>query len=339
MPNRNQPILVLMGGFSGEREVSLVSGKAIAEALLRGGWKAETFDWQGSLSDLSRQLAKQSWGAVFNALHGSGGEDGVVQGAITLSQIPATHSNVLSSALAMDKPLTRALVSCQGIAVAEGEGIAVPEGAVVPFAELRLGEPRPRPYVVKPIADGSSLRVVIVNHRDPAPDFATLYKDSPPDELFLVERYIPGRELTVSVLGTEALAVTELQPVDGFYDYEAKYSPEKTRHLVPAPIPESVYSRACAIAEQVHRLLGCSCLSRSDFRWDEEAGAEDTLYFLEINTQPGMTPTSLVPEQAAWRGMDFDTLVESILQAARPLAPWMSRAAMASALQGAELSP
>ena len=331
MPNRNQPILVLMGGFSGEREVSLVSGKAIAEALLRGGWKAETFDWQGSLSDLTRQLAKQPWGAVFNALHGSGGEDGVVQGAITLSQIPATHSNVLSSALAMDKPLTRALVSCRGI--------AVPEGEVMRFADLQQDEPRVRPYVVKPVADGSSLRVTIVGQGDSAPDFATLYKDSAPDEPFLVEQYIPGRELTVSVLGTEALAVTELQPVDGFYDYEAKYSPEKTRHLVPAPIPESVYSRACAIAEQVHSLLGCSCLSRSDFRWDEEAGAEDTLYFLEINTQPGMTPTSLVPEQAAWRGMDFDTLVESILQAARPLAPWMSRAAMVSALQGAELSP
>ena len=329
MPDRAQPILVLMGGFSGEREVSLVSGKSIAEALQRSGWKAEAYDWQGSLSALTEQLNRQSWGAVFNALHGSGGEDGIAQGAITLSQIPATHSNVLSSALAMDKPLTRALVSCQGI--------PVPEGEVCTFADLQRDEPRVRPYVVKPVADGSSLRVTIVGEGDSAPDFATLYKDSLPDEPFLVERYIAGRELTVSVLDEQALAVTELQPAGGFYDYEAKYSAEKTRHLVPAPIPESVRDRALAVSEQVHRLLGCSCLSRSDFRWDEEAGAEDALYFLEINTQPGMTPTSLVPEQAAWCGMDFDTLVERILQAARPLAPWMTRSAAVAIQQSVEI--
>ena len=252
--------------------MSLVSGAAIAESLQRGGWQAEAFDWRGGLAELTDQLSKRPWAAVFNALHGHGGEDGIVQGAITLSQIPATHSNVLSSALAMDKPLTHALLSSRGV--------LVPEGAVVRFADLLKAEPRPRPYVVKPVADGSSLRVQIVGAGDAPPDFARLYAGSPDDERFLVEDYIAGRELTVSVLDGEALAVTELQPLAGFYDYEAKYSAEKTRHLVPAPIPDAVRDRALVVSEQAHQLLGCSCLSRSDFRWGRRSGRARSPLFL-----------------------------------------------------------
>ena len=299
-------VAVLMGGWSAEREVSLTSGAGVAEALESLGHRVTRIDMDRNVGQL---LTEARPDLVFNALHGTPGEDGTVQGMLDLMQIPYTHSGTTTSAIAIDKELTKhALVS---------HGIRMPAGVMVDSESLYERDPLARPYVLKPVNEGSSVGVAIIaeggNYGHP------IGRDVPgPWQQFdrlLAEPFIKGRELTVAVLGDEALAVTELQPKTGFYDYEAKYTDGRTDHICPAELPAEVTKAALDTALGAHRLLGCRGCSRSDFRWDEEQGV-DGLYLLEINTQPGMTPLSLVPEQAKYRGMSYNELVGKIVEEA-----------------------
>ena len=299
-------IVVLMGGWSAEREVSLVSGASVADALESLGHRASRIDMG---RDVAARLADAAPDLVFNALHGSPGEDGSVQGLMDLTGLRYTHSGLATSVIAVDKQLTKqALVP---------HGIPMPGGRIVRSAALFDGDPLARPYVVKPVNEGSSVGVAIVtadgNYGQPiGRDVAGPWQDF--DEL-LAEPFIRGRELTTAVLGDRALGVTELRPKSGFYDYDAKYTDGMTDHLYPAPIPDTV-ARACeAYALAAHRLLGCRGCSRADFRWDDEQGVAG-LFLLEVNTQPGMTPLSLVPEQARHNGMSYAQLVQAIVDEA-----------------------
>ena len=299
-------IVVLMGGWSAEREVSLMSGAGVADAL-------ESLGHRVTRIDMDRNLALVLDGVrpdvVFNALHGTPGEDGTVQGLLDLMGIKYTHSGLTTSVIAIDKELTK-----QQLVPA---GIRMPEGRMVESEALYEADPMPRPYVLKPVNEGSSVGVAIVtaggNYGSPIARGAK----GPWQEFdrLLAEPFIRGRELTVAVLGAEALAVTELRPKSGFYDYDAKYTDGLTEHVCPADIPEDVRDAAMDMALKAHRVLGCKGTSRSDFRWDDEQGA-DGLYLLEVNTQPGMTPLSLVPEQAKYRGMSYPQLVQRIIEEA-----------------------
>lgn len=296
-------ILVLMGGWSAERAVSLLSGAGVADALEALGHRVTRLDMD---RDVAVRIAEARPDLVFNALHGTPGEDGSVQGMLDLMGIPYTHSGQQTSVIAIDKQLTKnALVP---------HGIPMPGGGIVTSESLFAGDPLPRPYVLKPVNEGSSVGVAIVteggNHGTPiARDAAGPWQAF---ETLLAEPFIPGRELTVAVLGDRALAVTELRPRTGFYDYDAKYTDGLTEHVCPAQIPAAIAERAMAIALAAHRLLGCRGASRADFRWDETRGA-DGLFLLEVNTQPGMTPLSLVPEQAQAVGMSYQQLVAAIV--------------------------
>ena len=300
-------IAVLMGGVSAEREVSLDSGAQCATALRETGYTVDEVDVTANISALLAALEPAPV-AAFNALHGRYGEDGCIQGLLNLLQIPYTHSGVLASALAMDKIAARAIFAAQDICIADA--------VVATHEEIQAGEVMPPPYVVKPINEGSSVGVHIVlegANRPPLDDAVDATQQ------LLVERYIPGRELTVAVMGagsdeTRPLAVTELRPVSGFYDYEAKYTDGKTEHLVPAPVSPEVYERAMSWAATAHRALGCRGVSRSDLRYDDE---NEELVMLEVNTQPGMTRLSLVPEQAAHTGIAFPQLVEWLVETAQ----------------------
>jgi D-alanine-D-alanine ligase len=299
-------VAVLMGGWSAERQVSLTSGNAIADALERLGHRVTRIDMD---RDVARVLLETAPDVVFNALHGTPGEDGTVQGMLDLMGIPYTHSSLATSAIAIDKQLTKLVLTAAGI--------RMPEGRIVQSRSLYDADPMPRPYVLKPVNEGSSVGVAIVtdesNYGSPiAPRAEGPWQRY--DEL-LAERYIPGRELTVAVIDGEALAVTELAPTRGFYDYDAKYTSGLTTHECPARIPVDVERTALEMAVRAHEVLGCRGASRSDFRYDESEGA-DGVYLLEVNTQPGMTPLSLVPEQAAFRGMSFDELVGRMLASA-----------------------
>ncbi len=305
-------VVVLMGGWSSERAVSLKSGAGIAAALERLGHRVTPLDMG---RDVAAQLAALKPDVVFNALHGAPGEDGSVQGLLELMGIPYTHSGVTASAVAIDKQMTKAVLTAAGI--------RMPAGRIVESESLFASDPLPRPYVLKPNAEGSSVGVAIITEgsnvgnpirRDaagPWRDFAEL----------LAEPFIPGRELTVTVLDGQALAVTELAPKSGFYDYDAKYTDGLTEHRVPAPIHRQAYAEALAMAQAAHQALGCAGITRSDFRYDDTAGEPGDLYLLEVNTQPGMTPLSLAPEQAAHCGMSFDELVARILACARVEVP------------------
>jgi D-alanine-D-alanine ligase len=294
-------VAVLYGGWSLERAVSLVSGQAAFEALTRLGHKVTLIDVPRHLPDLLKSLEACQAEIVFNALHGEGGEDGLVQSVLDLLNLPYTHSGRLASALAMDKPMTLRLMA--------SVGIAIPDGAVMTRGMLRQkGSPYPLPYVIKPAAQGSSVNVFIVQK----PPAHSPWLEGADDEILLIERYIPGRELTVGILAETPLAVTEIRFTHDFFDYEAKYTKGASTQLIPAPIPAEIAARAGEIALSAHRLLGCKGISRSDLRWNEELGLEG-LYFLEINTQPGLTPTSLVPSQALWRGLSFDALCAFLL--------------------------
>jgi len=294
-------IAVLMGGWSAEREVSLVSGAACADALEARGHDVTRIDPSRNLSELLAALEPRP-DVVFNGLHGRWGEDGNIQGVLNILGIPYTHSGVLASSVAMDKPLSKQLF--------EAAGIPCPEGRVVMSGELRSGHVMPPPYVVKPIDEGSSVGVHIVQEGDNA----LPWEDLPQDRPVLVESYIPGRELTVSVMGDRALGVTELRPHQGFYDYTAKYTDGKTTHLCPAPIADDVAQQAMDYAVIAHRALGCRGVTRADFRYDDTGDAPGRMYMLEINTQPGMTPLSLVPEQAAHVGISFEDLVQWMVE-------------------------
>jgi D-alanine-D-alanine ligase len=296
-----------MGGWSSERPVSLMSGEGVAKALESRGHQVTRVDMD---RDVALRLAEAKPDVVFNALHGTPGEDGTVQGMMDLMGLAYTHSGLATSVIAIDKELTKqALVP---------HGVPMPGGRIVETAELYERDPLPRPYVLKPVNEGSSVGVAIVtaegNYGNPISAEA-----KGPWQMFdhlLAEPYIRGRELTTAVLGgvdgPRALMVTELKPKSGFYDFDAKYTDGMTDHVCPAEIPDEI-TRACKdIALRAHRLLGCRGTSRSDFRWDDSQGAEG-LFLLEVNTQPGMTPLSLVPEQARHMGMDYADLVEAII--------------------------
>ncbi len=300
-------VLVLMGGWANEREVSLMSGNGVADALESRGHRVTRIDMD---RDVAARIAEAKPDVVFNALHGVPGEDGTVQGMLDLMGIPYTHSGLATSVIAIDKELTKqALVP---------HGIPMPGGRVVKSEELYERDPIARPYVLKPVNEGSSVGVAIVtadgNYGNPI-DRSVPGPWQRFDHL-LAEPYIRGRELTTAVIdgpaGSRALGVTELVPKSGFYDYDAKYTDGLTEHVCPADIPENIAALCCEYAVRAHRLLGCKGTSRTDFRWDDEQG-EDGLFVLETNTQPGMTPLSLVPEQARHAGMSYADLVEAIV--------------------------
>lgn len=302
-------VAVLMGGWSAEREVSLTSGAGIVKALEERGHTAIGIDMGATPADgrdLPAKLIAAKADVVFNALHGVPGEDGTVQGLMDVMGIPYTHSGLATSVIAIDKQLTKQhLVP---------HGIPMPGGHVVASESLYAADPLPRPYVLKPVNEGSSVGVAIVtregNYGDPiGRDVEGPWRHY--DEL-LAEPFIRGRELTVAVLGDRSLAVTELKPKSGFYDYDAKYTDGMTEHVCPADVPADIAEAMMKIALDAHRLLGCRGTSRSDFRWDDERGL-DGLFLLEVNTQPGMTPLSLVPEQAKYLGMTYGELVETII--------------------------
>ena len=299
-------VAVLMGGWSAEREVSLMSGAGIAEALESLGHRVTRIDMG---RDVAQKLAEARPDIVFNALHGTPGEDGTVQGMMDLMGLTYTHSGMVTSVIAIDKELTKqALVP---------HGVRMPAGTIVESESLYTADPMARPYVVKPVNEGSSVGVAIVTQGGNYGDPIGRETEGPWKHFdrLLAEPFIRGRELTVAVLGEEALAVTELQPKSGFYDYDAKYTDGMTEHVCPAQVPEAIAEAVMAMALKAHKLLGCRGCSRSDFRWDDEQG-EQGLYLLEVNTQPGMTPLSLVPEQARHRGMSYAELVQKIVEEA-----------------------
>lgn len=298
-------VAVLYGGASAEREVSLVSGKACAAALYERGYEVQLIDVGRDVGALVKELTPPP-DVVFNALHGRFGEDGTVQGVLELMGLKYTHSGLLASALAMDKAMAKKVFAAAGLPVAEGMTIS--------REAMLAGDPIPRPYVVKPVAEGSSVGVHLVLQDDSAMPFTA--DDWPYGEEVLVERFVPGRELTVSVMGERALAVTEIRPKDGFYDYKRKYTGGASEHLVPAPIAASAYEQAMTNALAAHRALGCRGVSRADFRYDDTAGEPGEMILLEVNTQPGMTELSLVPEQAAYLGIGFEDLVEWMVEEA-----------------------
>ena len=303
-------VAVLMGGWANEREVSLMSGNGVADALESRGYRVTRIDMD---RQVAARIAAAAPDVVFNALHGVPGEDGTVQGMLDLMGIAYTHSGLATSVIAIDKELTKqALVP---------KGIPMPGGRIVASEELFERDPLPRPYVLKPVNEGSSVGVAIVtkdsNVGNPiSRDASGPWQDF--DEL-LAEPFIKGRELTTAVIdgpkGPRALGVTELIIEGGFYDYEHKYTEGRTVHVCPADIPEQITALCLEYAVRAHQILGCAGTSRTDYRWDDELG-EAGLFVLETNTQPGMTPLSLVPEQAQYAGMDYASLVERIVEQA-----------------------
>ena len=286
-------VTVLMGGWSAEREISMVSGAAVAKSLTDAGLEVTPVDVQRDMGALLTRLYPRP-DAVFNALHGRFGEDGCVQGLLDILDIPYSHSGLLASALAMDKPMAKRLFAAAGIPVAEH--------VIAARQDITAGDVMERPYVVKPLNEGSSIGVHMVLEGDDESlfgDTGWLYGDR-----VMVEKFIPGRELTVSVMGDKALAVTEIIAAREFYDYDAKYAAGGSRHVLPADIEKKIADEAMRLAVLAHQTLGCRGVSRADFRLDG-----NDLYLLEINTQPGMTPTSLVPEQAVHAGISFQDLV------------------------------
>lgn len=294
-------VAVLMGGWSSEREVSLTSGRAVAKALREEGFRVTEVDVD---RDVAGTLAKLKPDVAFNALHGPYGEDGTVQGLLELLAIPYTHSGVLASALAMSKPMAKDVWRSHGLPMANGK--------VVHRSAFRAGPVMPFPYVIKPLNEGSSVGVHIVFNGDnyQPQDDATWHFG----EHVLVEEYIPGREIQIAVMGERVLGAIEIKAHGRFYDYEAKYTDGKATHLMPAPLPKDVYENICAMALQAHQALGCRGVTRSDWRYDDTAGGTGKFYLLEINTQPGMTPLSLVPEIAAHQGITFGQLVRWMVE-------------------------
>lgn len=286
-------VAVLMGGWSAEREVSLSTGAACVKALQQAGYDVMPIDVQRDMGALITRLYPKP-DAVFNALHGHFGEDGCVQGLLNILGIPYTHSGLMASAMAMDKPMSKRLFAEVGIPVADH--------VIVTEAEILAGDPLPRPYVIKPYNEGSSVGVHIIQAGDNTPPFAGT--GWPHGDKVMVESFIDGREFSVAVMGDRALAVTDITTERNFYDYDAKYKEGGSSHVIPAKIEQAIYDDCLGFALKAHQTLGCRGVSRSDFRFDGEK-----LYILEVNTQPGMTATSLVPEQAEYVGISFAELV------------------------------
>src|SRR6266511_3135085 len=296
-------VAVLMGGWSAEREVSLRSGKACAEALARQGFQVTRIDVG---RDIASVLGTVKPDVALNVLHGRPGEDGTLQGILEILAIPYTHSGVMASAVAMQKDVAKELF--------RAADVPVPEGIVASRFDAAKRHLLPPPYVIKPIAEGSSVGVFIV----------TEGHDHPPQELYrddwaygdrvIVEKYIAGKELTCAVMGEEALGVIEIVLTVRFYDYEAKYAPGGSKHLLPAPIAPDVYQETRRLSLAAHRALGCRGVSRADFRYDDRVEGTGGLVCLEVNSQPGMTETSLVPEMAAHAGITFGELVRWMVE-------------------------
>ena len=294
---------VLMGGWSAEREVSLRSGRACAEALGRLGYRVTEVDVARDIATLLTDLRPE---VALNVLHGRPGEDGTLQGMLEILAIPYTHSGVLASALAMQKDVAKEIF--------RAAGVPVPEGMVVSRFEAGKKHLLPPPYVIKPIAEGSSVGVFIVTEDHAHPPQELYREDWAYGERVIVEKYIAGKELTCAIMGEEALGVIEIVPAVRFYDYEAKYAPGGSKHLLPAPVSSFVYQQARRLALAAHRALGCRGVSRADFRYDDRIEGTGGLVCLEVNTQPGMTETSLVPELAAHAGISFDELVKWMVE-------------------------
>jgi D-alanine-D-alanine ligase len=296
-------VAVLMGGWSAEREISLRSGKTCAEALSRLGYQATRIDVG---RDIAAVLATVKPDVALNVLHGRPGEDGTLQGILEILAIPYTHSGVMASAVAMQKDIAKTLF--------RAAGVPVPDGVVASRFEVAKRHIMPPPYVIKPLAEGSSVGVFIISadHRHPPQELTR--HDWAYGELVMVENYIPGKELTCAVRGNEALGVIEIVPTVRFYDYEAKYAPGGSKHLLPAQISPFVYQEVRRLALAAHRALGCRGVSRADFRYDDRTDGPGGLFCLEVNTQPGMTETSLVPELAVHAGITFDELVRWMIE-------------------------
>lgn len=302
LPLAGRHVAVLMGGLSSEREVSLVSGRECADALERLGAKVSRID---AGRDLAQVLTANRPDVVFNALHGAWGEDGCVQGVLETLGLPYTHSGVLASALAMDKAKAKAVLAAAGV--------TVPGGGLFNRFDVAKSHVMPPPYVVKPNAEGSSVGVFLVFEGANGPPQQVVAPDWTFGEEVMVEPYIAGQELAVAVMGNQALTVTDIVSRTGFYDYDAKYGEGGSTHIMPADMPKPAFERALRMAEAAHSALGCQGVTRSDFRYDN---VNDLLVLLEVNTQPGMTPTSLAPEQAAHLGIGFDDLVLWIVEQA-----------------------
>lgn len=296
-------VAVLMGGWSAEREVSLRSGNACAAALERKGYRVAPIDVG---RDIATVLAELQPDVALNVLHGRPGEDGTIQGILEILQIPYSHSGVLASALAMQKDTAKVVMSAAGV--------PVPAGVVVSRFEAASTHVIERPYVIKPIAEGSSVGVFIVTKEHAHPPQELTREDWVFGEQVLCESFIAGKELTCAVMGDEPLGVIEIVPTVRFYDYEAKYAPGGSRHVLPAEIKPNIYQEVRKLALRAHQALGCRGVSRADFRFDDRVGEAGGLFCLEVNTQPGMTETSLVPELAAHAGISFEELVEWMVE-------------------------
>lgn len=293
-------VAVIYGGWSSEREVSLTSGHKMAEAARAGGYHVVEID---AGRNLATQLAEAEPDVVLNGLHGPWGEDGCVQGVMEVMGLPYSHSGVLSSALAMDKLKSKAVFRQAGLPVAEDRQVT--------RAEAAAAHPLKPPYVIKPVAEGSSFGVLIVREGANGPAKELTGPNWRYGDHLMAEEFIPGRELTVAVLGDRALAVTEITTLRDYYDFDAKYEAGGSQHVIPADLPAHVTEAAMEFALKAHQALGCRGATRSDFRYDDK---RDRLVILETNTQPGMTPTSLVPEQAAFVGMSFEDLVAWMIE-------------------------
>ncbi len=296
-------VAVLMGGWSAEREISLLSGRACAEALSRLGYRVTRIDVG---RDIAAVLATVRPDVALNVLHGRPGEDGTLQGILEILAIPYTHSGVMASAVAMQKEIAKILFGAAAV--------PVPEGLVVARLEAAKNHLLPPPYVVKPLAEGSSVGVFIVTAEHTHPPQELNRPDWQYGERVMVEKYIPGKELTCAVMGDRALGVIEIVPATKFYDYEAKYAPGGSKHLLPAEVSSFVYQEVRRLALAAHDALGCRGVSRADFRYDDRVDGLGGLVCLEVNTQPGMTQTSLVPELAAHAGISFDELVRWMIE-------------------------
>lgn len=296
-------VAVLMGGWSAERDVSLRSGKACADAAEAQGYRVTRIDVGRDIATVLQTLKPD---AALNVLHGRPGEDGALQGILEILGIPYTHSGVLASALAMQKDYAKTIF--------RAAGIPVPQGVVVSRFEAAKAHILARPYVIKPVSEGSSVGVFIVteNHEHPPQE---LYRDDWAfGDTVICEAYVAGKELTCAVLGDHALGVIEIVPNVRFYDYEAKYAPGGSRHLLPAPLSPNVYQEVRRLSQAAHDALGCRGVSRADFRYDDRMEGTGGLVCLEVNTQPGMTETSLVPELAAHEGISFGELVRWMIE-------------------------
>ncbi len=300
-------VAVLMGGMSGEREVSLSSGKGVVGALKQSGYKVTAIDVG---RDIAKKLQEVKPDVAFIALHGTYGEDGSIQGLLEILKIPYTHSGVLASAVAMDKPIAKMVFEANNIPCPEGKVWKVKD-----LAELarKKKAPHAKPFVVKPTNSGSSLGVIVVKNKD---KFKFNLKDWEFGDYALVEEFIPGRELSVAVVNGKAMGVIEIRPKKGFFDYKAKYTVGKAEHLMPAPIHKNAYKKALEISEAAFKALGCRGVGRADLRYDDTRGEPGKVVLLEMNTHPGMTPLSLVPDIARHEGIEYYELVDQMVRQA-----------------------